>query len=204
MVDSADQDFLKSIFLMEAWDTLTSLEEGVTRLAGGTEPAWDELFVVTHRLKGAASLHGFPRVALLAEAMEQSLRPLVAAPSPTRSRAAIDLAATMNALKSALESIERNLEPATPPTSAPEPTPTIAAAPAIAPTPIEPAAVAPAPIAATPMSPTSIAAASSVAEPEPAPTAVSDPLRQELMRFFAGSDEIVGYFVPEASEHLEP
>ena len=47
-----------------------------TRLASGTEPAWDDLFVVSHRLKGAASLHGFPRVAALADTMEQALRPL--------------------------------------------------------------------------------------------------------------------------------
>src|SRR5262245_6803972 len=182
MVDSADQDFLKSIFLMEAWDTLTSLEEGVTRLAGGTEPAWDELFVVTHRLKGAASLHGFPRVASLAEAMEQALRPLVAAPAPTRARAAIELEAAMNTLKSALESVERNLEPEVPSIATTPVTPPIAA--------VLPTAM---PLAAVPVAP----------EPEPATTAVTDPLRHELMRFFAGSDEIVGYFVPEASEHLE-
>ena len=66
MVDAADQDFLKSIFLLEAWDTLASLEDGAAQLAAGTEPAWNDLFVVTHRLKGAASLHGFPRVAALA------------------------------------------------------------------------------------------------------------------------------------------
>jgi chemotaxis protein histidine kinase CheA len=71
MVDTADQDFLRSIFLMEAWDTLASLEDGLTRLASGTEPAWDDLFVVSHRLKGAASLHGFPRVASLADTMER-------------------------------------------------------------------------------------------------------------------------------------
>src|SRR5262245_54079764 len=150
MVDSADQDFLKSIFLMEAWDTVTSLEEGVTRLAGGTEPAWDDLFVVTHRLKGAAALHGFPRVASLAEAMEQALRLLVPAPAPTRARAAIELEATMNVLKSALESIERNLEPETPPAAAPEVTPTIAAAPPATPTVADVLPVAPAPIVPEP------------------------------------------------------
>jgi chemosensory pili system protein ChpA (sensor histidine kinase/response regulator) len=197
MVDSADQDFLKSIFLMEAWDTLTSLEEGVTRLAGGTEPAWDELFVVTHRLKGAASLHGFPRVASLAEAMEQALRPLVAAPAPTRARAAIELEAAMNTLKSALESVERNLEPEIPSIATTPATPTIATAPPIAAPPVAAMPVAPSPVAP------SVAPMPLVAEPEPAATAVSDPLRHELMRFFAGSDEIVGYFVPEASEHLE-
>ncbi len=172
MVDTADQDFLRSIFLMEAWDTLASLEDGVTRLASGTEPAWDDLFVVSHRLKGAASLHGFPRVASLADTMEQALRPLVAAPATARAAAAADLDRTMNALKSALESIERNPESET---AAP-------VAPPVAP---------------------EIVPAAAVVEPDPSPSLTQDPLRHELMRFFAGSDEIVGYFVPEAAEHLE-
>jgi chemosensory pili system protein ChpA (sensor histidine kinase/response regulator) len=172
MVDGADQDFLRSIFLMEAWDTLASLEDGVTRLAAGAEPAWDDLFVVTHRLKGAASLHGFPRVASLADTMELALRPLVAAPATARAAAAADLDRTMNAMKSALESIERHPESETPTPVAPPVAPEIV-----------PAAV--------------------VVEPDPLPSLTQDPLRHELMRFFAGSDEIVGYFVPEAAEHLE-
>jgi len=172
MVDTADQDFLRSIFLMEAWDTLASLEDGVTRLASGTEPAWDDLFVVSHRLKGAASLHGFPRVASLADTMEQALRPLVAAPASARAAAAADLDRTMNALKSALESIERNPESDT------------------------------AALVARPVAP-EIVPATAVVEPDPSPSLTQDPLRHELMRFFAGSDEIVGYFVPEAAEHLE-
>ncbi|HEX6209922.1 MAG TPA: Hpt domain-containing protein, partial [Methylomirabilota bacterium] len=63
MVESADQDALRSIFLMEAWDTLATLEDGIGRMVAGAEPAWDALFLVVHRLKGAASLHGFGRVA---------------------------------------------------------------------------------------------------------------------------------------------
>src|SRR5262249_27202890 len=155
----------------EAWDTLASLEDGVIRLAGGAEPAWDDLFVVSHRLKGAASLHGFPRVASLAEVIEQALRPLVAAPAPTRARAAIDLEATMNALKSALESIERNLEPETPPEAALPATPTIATAPVVMPTvadvlPVAPALIVPEPMVVPP--------ATAPPEPEPAPTVVAD------------------------------
>jgi chemosensory pili system protein ChpA (sensor histidine kinase/response regulator) len=174
MTDAADQDFLKSIFLMEAWDTLASLEDGVARLAAGTEPAWDDLFVVTHRLKGAASLHGFPRVAALADAMEQALRPLPVAPVTARVAAAVGLESTMTTLKSALESVERGAEPEAPTAAAPPATQALASAPLV----VEP-------------------------DPAPAPASARDPLRNELMRFFAGSDEIVGYFVPEAAEHLE-
>ncbi|HEY3098573.1 MAG TPA: Hpt domain-containing protein, partial [Methylomirabilota bacterium] len=64
MAEPADQEFLRSIFLMEAWDTVAALEGAAATLArpGGQ----DALFVVTHRLKGAASLHGFPKIAELA------------------------------------------------------------------------------------------------------------------------------------------
>ena len=41
MVEPADQEFLRSIFLMEAWDTLAAIEDGIGRLAAGAEPAWD-------------------------------------------------------------------------------------------------------------------------------------------------------------------
>ncbi|HEU4369689.1 MAG TPA: Hpt domain-containing protein [Methylomirabilota bacterium] len=141
MIEPGDQDFLRSIFLMEAWDTLAAIEEGIGRLAAGAEPAWDELFVVTHRLKGAASLHGFPGVAALAGEVERALAPLPGASPPACGTAAGELAALLESLKSALD------------------------APA----------------------------------PEPPP----DPVRLELARFFADSDEVLGYFLPEASEHLE-
>jgi chemotaxis protein histidine kinase CheA len=76
MAEPADQEFLRSIFLMEAWDTFAVIEDGIGRLAAGVEPAWDELFLVTHRLKGAAALHGFRQVAGLADAVERALQPL--------------------------------------------------------------------------------------------------------------------------------
>ncbi|HEV8472098.1 MAG TPA: Hpt domain-containing protein, partial [Methylomirabilota bacterium] len=71
MAESAEQEFLRSIFLMEAWDTVAALEEATVTLAraGGV----DDLFVVTHRLKGAAALHGFPGLAALAEEIEEAL-----------------------------------------------------------------------------------------------------------------------------------
>lgn len=141
MIEPGDQDFLRSIFLVEAWDTLAAIEDGIGRLAAGAEPSWDELFVVTHRLKGAASLHGFPAVAALAGAMEQTLAPLPGASRTTCEAAAAELATLLESLKSALD---------------------------------------------TPF-------------PGPPP----DPARLELARFFADSDEVLGYFLPEAAEHLE-
>jgi chemosensory pili system protein ChpA (sensor histidine kinase/response regulator) len=71
MAEPAEQEFLRSIFLMEAWDTVAALDAAAATLArpGGV----DALFVVTHRLKGAASLHGFPKIAELAAELEDAL-----------------------------------------------------------------------------------------------------------------------------------
>ncbi|HEX9819901.1 MAG TPA: Hpt domain-containing protein [Methylomirabilota bacterium] len=103
MDEPSDQDVLRSIFLVEAWDTLAVIEEGIGRLAAGAEPAWDELFVVTHRLKGAASLHGFPGVAALAGAVELAFAPLPGASRAAGEIAVGELAALLEALKSALD-----------------------------------------------------------------------------------------------------
>src|SRR5207253_5475873 len=43
-----------------------------------------------------------------------------------------------------------------------------------------------------------------LAMPPPAPAdAASDPLREELGRFFAAHDDVMTYFAPEAAEHLD-
>jgi chemosensory pili system protein ChpA (sensor histidine kinase/response regulator) len=70
MVEPADREFLRSIFLMEAWETVAALEDGAAAAARGE---LDDLYVVTHRLKGAASLHGFAHVAEVASALEALL-----------------------------------------------------------------------------------------------------------------------------------
>jgi chemosensory pili system protein ChpA (sensor histidine kinase/response regulator) len=67
MVEPADQEFLRSVFLMEAWETVAALEDGA---GAATRGELGELYVVTHRLKGAAALHGFGAVAALALELE--------------------------------------------------------------------------------------------------------------------------------------
>jgi chemosensory pili system protein ChpA (sensor histidine kinase/response regulator) len=164
MVESADQEFLRSIFLMEAWDTLAAIEDGIGRLAAGVEPAWDELFLVTHRLKGAAALHGFRQVAGLADAVEGALQPLPQAAPTVRRAVAEDLTAMLGGLKSVLDGIEHHR---------PEET----AAPA--------------------SNPVHSPSSTSPTDPD------RDPVRRELLRFFAESDDVLTYFGPEAAEHLE-
>ena len=84
MAEPAEQEFLRSIFLMEAWDTVAALDAAAATLArpGGV----DELFIVTHRLKGAASLHGFPTIAQLGAEVEEVL---AAHPPDTRALATL-------------------------------------------------------------------------------------------------------------------
>ena len=99
MMEPADQEFLRSIFLMEAWDTLAAIEGGIGCLAEAGEPPWEELFLLTHRLKGAASLHGFREAAELVDTVERALRPLRQTGPPVRRAASAELTALLAELK---------------------------------------------------------------------------------------------------------
>ena len=122
MVEPGDQEFLRSIFLMEAWDTFASIEQGITRLIRGEEPVWDELFLVLHRLTGAAALQGFGPVATMAERMDQTLRPLRNDSAEARALVAPRLGEQVASLKAALDAIEQGAEPSAP-EAAPSPRP---------------------------------------------------------------------------------
>src|SRR5919108_2514201 len=116
MVEPADREFLRSIFLMEAWETVAALEDGADAAArGDLEP----LYVVTHRLKGAASLHGFPSIAALASELESAVG---ATPFD---------AGRMSTLLAELKRALDSLPPSDPPLPAPSPE---VAVPAIEPT----------------------------------------------------------------------
>src|SRR5262249_9957024 len=70
-----EREFLRGIFLMEAWDTVLTVEEGLPCLLdpAPSRDALDPLVVVAHRLKGAAALHGFTETAQLAGLLESAL-----------------------------------------------------------------------------------------------------------------------------------
>src|SRR5262249_57355243 len=98
-----DRHFLVSVFLMEAWDTLSEIEEhGAAPVAEGhVEP----LLVLTHRLKGAAALNGFPGVAALASAMEAIVEKAAPASAEERHRATATFDELIADLKAALDTI---------------------------------------------------------------------------------------------------
>jgi chemosensory pili system protein ChpA (sensor histidine kinase/response regulator) len=105
-VADGDRQFLLSVFLMEAWDTLAAVEDGLTALGHAPREAatLENLAVVTHRLRGSAALSGFPRVSALATAMEETVERVAAAPDSNR-HALAALSDMVLALKTGLDVI---------------------------------------------------------------------------------------------------
>jgi chemosensory pili system protein ChpA (sensor histidine kinase/response regulator) len=105
-VADGDRQFLLSVFLMEAWDTLAAVEDGLTALGHAPREAatLENLAVVTHRLRGSAALSGFPQVSALATAMEETVERAAAAPDSDR-HALAALSDMVLTLKTALDVI---------------------------------------------------------------------------------------------------
>ena len=101
MTEQPDREFLLSIFLMEAWDTVSILEEGAPGLPAGGDV--EPLLVVAHRLRGAAALHGFPELAAEAAAIEDMLERVSAAGAAERVAIAGALGAAVIRLREGLE-----------------------------------------------------------------------------------------------------
>ncbi len=193
MPGEPDREALLGIFLMEAWDTLAVLEDGLGRLSPGTASpaALEPLLVVTHRLRGAAALHGFPRLSELASATEQLLEGLPGASARDRGGAAEFLRDVVSLLKKIFDGIA-----VTGQESVAEIAAFMRRHPAMF-TP-GPASSAPHPAGAAPTS-------AAPGAPPAAGPAREGPSRlvEELDRFFAENSEILAYFRPEAAEHLE-
>ena len=106
MLEDQESEFILGIFLMEAWDTVASVEDGLRRLAGGDPPSSeivDPLVVVAHRLKGASALHGYPVVSAVALVMENLLEKLPGQPAREGGR-------TIEALGDVVVTVRRVLE----------------------------------------------------------------------------------------------
>ncbi len=102
-----DRQFLLSVFLMEAWDTLAAVEDGLAALRHSPDSTAviERLAVVTHRLRGSAALSGFPQLAGLATAMEEAVERAAATPPGTDRRSLVTLGDMVFWLKTALEVI---------------------------------------------------------------------------------------------------
>src|SRR5262249_44717890 len=102
-----DRQFLLSVFLMEAWDTLAAIEEGLTTLQRSPDAtaAVEQLAVLTHRLRGAAALSGFPQLAALAAAMEEAVERVAVTPGGAEPYSLTTLNDMLFALKTSLDHI---------------------------------------------------------------------------------------------------
>ncbi|HEV8532390.1 MAG TPA: response regulator [Methylomirabilota bacterium] len=188
MLEEQDNEFIIGIFLMEAWETVATVEEGVRRLAGGealSRELMTPLAVVSHRLKGAAGLHGYPMVSAVALVMEQLLEEL---PTTTgdRSRPLQALADMVSAVKCMLDSIGADGHESADAVS-------------------ELHARYPEHFALPRAASSSSRSASSLdhAIDQAMDHRVVDRMLTELDRFFAEHADSVPYFAPEAGEHLD-
>ncbi|MGH7315116.1 MAG: Hpt domain-containing protein, partial [Candidatus Rokuibacteriota bacterium] len=183
MADRRERELLLGIFLMEAWDTAGALEEGLGLLAAAdapTEEALAPLVVFAHRLKGSAALHGFPGVSDLAAGTERLLDRAPAAPPDERARQASFLDGLLLLLKEVFDGISAvGVEDLARIGEFKARHPGFFSVAATAPRSL------PGPLAAAPV-----------------PPPVS-PVTAALRRFFVEGGEVLGYFVPEAAEHLE-
>jgi chemosensory pili system protein ChpA (sensor histidine kinase/response regulator) len=183
MADRRERELLLGIFLMEAWDTAGALEEGLGLLTGAEAPSPESLSplaVFAHRLKGSAALHGFPGVADLAAAAERLLERVPGAAAEERARAATFLDGLVTLLKEVFDGISAvGVEDGA----------RIGEFKSRYPTFLLSASASP----------------SSVATPAPAAStaAAGSSSLADLSRFFMESGEVLEYFLPEATEHLE-
>lgn len=184
MADRRERELLLGIFLMEAWDTAGALEEGLGLLTGAEAPSSESLSplaVFAHRLKGSAALHGFPGVADLAAAAERLLEGVPGASADERDRAAAFLDDLVSLLKEVFDGISAvGVEDGARIDEFKSRYPTFL----LSTSPSPSSAVTPVPAAST------FAAAG------------SSPLA-DLSRFFMESGEVLEYFLPEATEHLD-
>jgi chemosensory pili system protein ChpA (sensor histidine kinase/response regulator) len=184
MADRRERELLLGIFLMEAWDSAGALEDGLGLLTDASAPtaeALAPLIVFAHRLKGSAALHGFPGVSDLAAATERLLERAPVASLEERTRAAAFLDGLIGLLKEVFDGISAvGVEDGA----------RIGEFRARYPTFLGVSAAASQPLVITP-------------PPPPPPVAPRSALGAELSRFFVESGEVLEYFLPEATEHLE-
>lgn len=181
--EDGEQQML-SVFLMEAWDTLAAIEDALAQDPGpaGVTSEWlDPLLVVAHRLGGSAALYGFPEISALAHTMEAMLERAEHLPVEERHATVETLGGVLLQIRNELERIG-----ATGPNAAAGLAAPVQLEPVPPPSPSSDVGRAPGPDAATLASRSGASA-----------------LLEGLTRYFAENGDVLAYFGPEASEHLE-
>ena len=183
MAERRERELLLGIFLMEAWDTAGSLEEGLPKLTAVEAPAkgtMAPLVVLAHRLKGSAALYGFTGVSELAAAAERLLEQASDASRDQRTHCAEFLGGMVTVLKEVFDGISA---------VGVEDTARIGEFKARYPTFLSPG--------------NGTATAQPVLPARAASAPSRSPVAAALDRFFCDGREVLEYFLPEANEHLE-
>src|SRR6185369_15060543 len=105
-MDQSEQAFLRSVFLMDAWDMVGGLEGALASLSRAERPTVDDdhpLVMLTHKLHGAAAVQGLTQVSGLAAALEDRVTQAVRDP-------AHDVGEELNRLTELLDAIKRGLD----------------------------------------------------------------------------------------------
>lgn len=187
MTEQQDRDAMLSIFLMEAWDTLVVLEEGLSHPPeDGGDTTAETLLVVTHRLKGSAALYEFPGLASLARAAEALLEQSAGGLEDERQGLDELFRELISLLKAQLEAIQRTGSEEVQAVSA-----------FLAKHGLQE-------IIALRVEAEAAPAVSALLEVDAGThRAAPDGLVEELDSFFRQNPDVLEYFGPEAAEHLE-
>lgn len=110
MSSDFDPNGLVNIFILEATEGLTTLSEALQPRNGvsPTPESLRDLYIVAHRLKGAASQYGFQEIAKTVETLETLLEPIAEEPQE-------NWPAVLSRLRALVAHLEAQLEAAGPP-----------------------------------------------------------------------------------------
>jgi chemosensory pili system protein ChpA (sensor histidine kinase/response regulator) len=106
-MDQSEQAFLRSVFLMEAWDAVGAMEGALGALSRAERPtigADHPLVMLAHKLHGAAAVHGLTDVAELAAALEERVTLVVGDRAPALDPRLGDI---VDAIKRGLDDVGR-------------------------------------------------------------------------------------------------
>jgi len=106
-MDQSEQAFLRSVFLMEAWDAVGAMEGALGALSQAERPTIGDdhpLVMLSHKLQGAAAVQGLTDVAGLAAALEERVTKVVGVRTPAL---APDVGDIVEAIKRSLDDVGR-------------------------------------------------------------------------------------------------
>jgi chemosensory pili system protein ChpA (sensor histidine kinase/response regulator) len=106
-MDQSEQAFLRSVFLMEAWDAVGAMEGALGALSRAERPtigADHPLLMLAHKLHGSAAVHGLTDVAGLAATLEERVTRVVGDRTPALDPQLGDI---VDAIKRGLDDVGR-------------------------------------------------------------------------------------------------